>query len=209
MQYTEEEALYQQQVAAQLGQGIPPIYQTPPPSKDQELMEDLLNFKKQLIEPLVHSWRGDKQDKEGNWIKRSGFEMMNELGICWCSGKLETFLNSTFSMSNLDEKLFNWNVRLIGKTIHNGVSMLYLEWKLRKQNIPDVTSGIIQTCVSVLLMARGNGLRNFLSTTHQVNEMRSSNLSPQLQPQQKRGLFGIFRSKPPQIQQITEEGYRR
>ena len=197
MIYTPEEQEYLRQ------QGQLQPMQQPPPSKDEELMQGLLNFRMQTIEPLRHVWRGDLEIAPGEWKKRPGFEMMNEQGVAWCSGQLETFLTSTFSMSNLDEDLFNWNVRVIGKTIWNGISMLYLEWGMRKQNIPSVANGIIQTCVSVLLMARGDGLRRFLSTTHQISEMRNTQI--QQQPQQRKGLFGIF--KPKDTQPLQQEGY--
>ncbi len=193
MEYTPEEEAYLRQQ-----QGVLPVQPIPPPSKDPELMAALLNFKVQTIQPLIHSWRGDLETEPGVWKKRPGFEMMNEKGICWCAGQLERFLTSTFSMSNMDEEMMNWHMRILGNTIWNGVSMLYLEWDLRKQNIPSVSHGLIQTANAVLLMARGDGTRRFLSTTHQVNTMQ--NTSIQQQAPQKKG-WGIFKKTQPEIPQ--------
>jgi len=193
MNYSPEELEYLRQQ-----QGIYPQQPMPPPSKDPELMQSLLNLKVSTVEPLKHSWRGDEEIEPGVWKKRPGFEMMNEQGINWCAGHLDRFLSSTFSMTNLDENMMNWHMRTLGKTVWNGVCMFYLEWDLRKKNIPTICHGLIQTSNAVLLMARGDGTRRFLSTTHQVSTMQNT----QIQEAQKKRGWGIFKKEVPQ-----PEGY--
>lgn len=191
MEYiTPEEQAYLAQQPQLPPQPISPNYLS---NQSPELMESLLDLKAQTIEPLRRSWAGEVEVEPGVWKKKEGFAIMNDKGIFWCIGQMERFLNSTFSMSNLDENMMNWHMRLICRTVWNGVAMLYLEWDLSKKNIQSVCNGIIQTCNAVLLMARGDGTRRFLSTTHQVNEQKSTSVQHDVQG--RRRVFGLFSPK--------------
>lgn len=197
MQYAPEEIEFLQQQ-----QGALPMQPMPVASKDPELMASLLNMKARTIEPLKHTWAGETEVSPGVWKSKPELAVMNEEGIYWCIGEMDGFLNPTFLMSNFDEEQMNWQMRKLGRLVWNGVCQQYAGWDLSPINIPKVCWGVILKCHAVLLAARGDGTRRFLSTTHQVTEQRNTNI--QQQQAQKKGIFGMFKPKP---QQEEHGGY--
>ena len=125
---------------------------------------------------------------------------MNEKGITWGITQIEEYLNPAFIISNYDEEQMYWVMRGVGRTVWNGLCQGYNDYGIKKINIPRVARAIIHKIHAILLGARGNGYREFFSKTHQVSEVRSTQLSQNggvVQPQ-KRGLFGIFKKQPQQ-----------
>lgn len=205
MQYTpeEEEIIYQQQLAQQQGQS-PPIYQAPPPGKDSEFLQWLFNLKKQTLEPLSHSWRGEVEVEPGKWElpkkPEDRLAIMNEKGVIWATTLIAGYLNPVFIITNYDEDQMFWVMRKVGRVTWDGLSQNYVKYGIEKINIPRVANEIIHKIHAILLGARANGYREFFSKTHSVSEVRSTNLTAgQQQPQQKKGLFGIFKPKQQEI----------
>ena len=201
MEYSqqEEEMLYQQQLRQQGQQ--PQLYQPPPPGKDSEFLQWLFNLKRQILEPLAHSWRGEIEVEPGKWQlpknKEDRLALMNERGISWGISQITEYLNPAFIISNYDEEQMNWTMRGVGRTVWNGLCQDYKDYGLKRIDIPRVSRAIIHKIHAILLGARGNGYREFFAKTHQVSEIRSTQLSEgggAVQPQ-RRGIFGIFKKQ--------------
>lgn len=203
MEYTPEEEEYLRQQAATQRQ-------MPPPGKDSEFLQWLFNLKKQTLEPLVHAWRGEIEIEPGTWQlppnKNDRLPLMNEKGIMWGSSLIGGYLNPVFIITNYDEEQMFWVMRHMGKTTWDGLCQNYIKYYLDKINIPRVANEIIHKVHAILLGARANGYREFFSKTHQVSEVRSTSVS-QLQTPPRRGLAGIFKKAPPQIEPPPNEYY--
>lgn len=198
MQYTLEEEEYLRQ------QGQQQIYQPAPPGKDSEFLQWLFNLKKQTLEPLAHSWRGEIEIEPGKWglpdDPEDRLAIMNEKGIVWASTLIAGYLNPVFIITNYDEEQMFWVMRKVGKVVWDGLCQNYILYNIDKINIPRVSNEIIHKVHAILLGARANGYRDFFSKTHQVSEVRSTSVLQQQPLHQKGGLMGIFKRPPQQIE---------
>jgi hypothetical protein len=143
---------------------------TPFPSQDPSFMQWLFSFREQTVEPLKHLWRGEELDENGAW-KSSKFHtrIMNEQGINWAISYIESFLSPVYVTSNYDENLMNYTMKETTRTIFNSLCLRYQEFELKKSDIERVGIEIESKILSILLGARGNGYRNFFSsTTHSI-----------------------------------------
>jgi len=198
MEYTPEEQEYLRQQQAQTQ-----LQQQAPPGKDSEFLQWLFNLKKQTIEPLIHSWRGEIEVEPGVWKlpanENDRLPLLNEKGIMWASSLIGGYLNPVFIITNYDETQMFWVMRHMGKNVWDGLCQNYVLYDLDKINIPRVANEIIHKVHAILLGARANGYREFFSKTHQVSEVRSTSVSSQ-QAQPRRGIGGIFKKTPTQTE---------
>lgn len=179
-----------------------------PISKDRDFMQWLFNFKEEVVGPLIHIWRGKEEVNPGDWQfpkDRDGKEIkspiMNDKGITWCCGRISSFINAVYIVSNYDENAMNWTMRKVGRNVWNGLSKQYQEFELEKINIPVVAFEVISKVHAVLLGARGDGFRRFFMSTHHVDEVKHT----QNVEQQKQGrIMGLFGRKQ---QPIIPPGY--
>jgi len=163
-----------QQYPPQLG----PQDMMPYPNQSAQFLQWLFNFKKEVVTPLRHLWRGHEQDETGNWVKGSTRKpLMNEEGITWGISLIESYINPVYIVSNYSEEDLNWTMRQLGRIVYNNLCCRYREFGLNRLDIQRVANEIISKVHAILLGARNNGYRMFLSSTHQTQEV--TNNTPQ------------------------------
>jgi hypothetical protein len=199
----------QQQQLGELAPQNPYYYDQMQPNKiipintNNDFMQWLFNFKDQVVTPLVHIWRGEEEDGNGNWIKHNdGLVIMNEKGITWCSSFISSFINPVYVVSNYDENNMNWTMRKVGRITINSLCRRYEEFELKKIDIPRVSIEIVSKVHAILLGARGDGFRMFFTKTHHIEEVKTRN--EQQQGSRWTG-FGLFK-KPNIAQQSATFG---
>lgn len=147
----------------------------PFPNQNSQFLQWLFNFKKETILPLRHLWKGHEIDETGNWIKVPDRKpLMNEKGITWGISLIESYINPVYITSNYSEEDLNWTMRQLGRVVYNNLCVRYHEFDLNKLDIQRVANEIISKVHAILLGARNNGYRMFLSSTHQTHEVSST-----------------------------------
>ncbi len=94
--------------------------------------------------------------------------------------------------SNYDEANMNDTMRRVTRTTWNNLSKRYEDFDLKTIDIPRVALECWSKIHAILLACRGEGLRRFLSSTHHIDEVKTTQIIPQ---QQGRG-WGLFKKKP-------------
>jgi len=205
MQFTPEEQAYvaQQQFIQPMQQPMTPQPSDSPISKDRDFMQWLFNFKEEVVGPLIHIWRGEEEISVGQWKKPNGdnpLVIMNERGIIWCSSFISSFINAVYVVSNYDEENMNATMRRVTRIVWNTLSKRYDEFGLKPIDIPRVAVEVWSKVHAILLGARGDGFRRFFMSTHHVDEVKST----QITPQQKQGGWGLFKKKQQPMPMLTE-----
>ncbi len=193
MEYTPEEQAYLAQQRALQQQQVP--QPDIPISKDVDFMRNLFAFKEEVVGPLIHLWRGEEETTPGVWEYPGGkkdLAIMNQKGITWCSSFIASFINSVYVVSNYDEANMNDTMRRVTRTTWNCLAKRYGDFDLRPIDIPRVALECWSKIHAILLACRGEGLRRFLSSTHHIDEVKTTQIIPQ---QQSRG-WGLFKKKP-------------
>lgn len=148
----------------------------PYPNQSAQLIQWILNFKREVTTPLRHMWRGEEQDIDGNWgTPEDGLHpVMNEKGIAWAISFIESYINPVFITSNFSEDDLNWQMKLAGRVAINNISCRWHDFNMNKLDIPRVSVEIFSKIHAVLLGCRNNGYRNWMSSTHQSHEVINS-----------------------------------
>ncbi len=192
MEYTPEQQAYLERQQALQQQQVPQPDQ--PISKDVDFMRNLFAFKEEVVGPLIHLWRGEEETTPGVWEFHEGqkdLAIMNQKGITWCSSFIASFINSVYVLSNYDEANMNDTMRRVTRTTWNTLAKRYEDFDLKTIDIPRVALECWSKIHAILLACRGEGLRRFLSSTHHIDEVKTTQIMPQ---QQSRG-WGIFKKK--------------
>jgi hypothetical protein len=154
--------------------GYPPST-LPFPNQNSQFLQWLFNFKKESIIPLRHLWKGHETDETGNWKAiKDRKPLMNEKGITWGISLIESYINPVYITSNYSQEDLNWTMRQLGRVVYNNLCVRYQEFNLNKLDIQRVANEIISKVHAILLGARNNGYRMFLSSTHQTHEVSST-----------------------------------
>lgn len=157
------------------GMGMPG--QTMPyPNQSAQLIQWILNFRREVTTPLKHMWRGEEQDIDGNWVTPDGGlkPVMNDKGISWAISFIESYINPVFITSNFGYDELCWQMRQAGHVAINSIACRYEEFGMKKLDIPRVAVEIYTKIHAVLLGAQNNGYRLWMSSTHHSQEMTSS-----------------------------------
>ena len=193
---------YPQQTAAYPPQDQGYGYQPQPPRQitdytpisgaNPDFLRWILNFRKQVVDPLKHVWRGEEIDDLGRWIAPvNKTPIMNERGITWAISLIDSFINPVFVLSNYDDYAYCARMRILCKYVINTICLRWEEFGLHKSDIPRVVDEIESKVQAILLGARGDGYREFFTKTHHTEEIKNQNY-----PEQERrgGIFnlGIF-----------------
>jgi hypothetical protein len=147
----------------------------------------LFSFKSQVIEPLRHTWNGEIY-VDGRW-KQISQPLMNDRGIMWCISYIDSYLNPSTIVTNLDDNAICFRMRQACRDIWNGLSYQYKAFELEKVNISRIANEIESKVHFILLGAKDNGYRTFFTKTYQVTEVRQS----QELKDGRGGLFGGLR----------------
>jgi len=150
---------------------------------------------KEAIENLKYVWKGYEMDDKGDWVKTPHSDehrIMNDRGIHWSTGIMITYLNKIFQATNWNEDHMNFEMRKAYRSVWLGLVAYYKEFEISKVSTQMVANGILAQIHAMMLSARAEGIRNFLTRTQSVSEIRN------IQPQQQGGGFfsgfsGIFR----------------
>lgn len=152
---------------------------------DNNFMKWFLDTKRE-IKILKYMWMGWEEDEKGFWIQpkdQMAKRIMNEKGIHWAVSLMEGYLGKTYQTSSFNEEHMNYIMRGVVRSTWFGISMQYREFDLSKVNVYVVSKQIISQVHSILLSARANGIKDFLTKTHSVSEIR------QLGGDERRGFF--------------------
>jgi len=171
-------------------------------SQDTSFMKQMFNFRKEVIDPLLHAWRGHEYDFERDrWYtpiidgKPATFAVMNEKGIRYCITFMQSKISPVFTVSNFDEKNMNFAMRGAMKNLIQNLSLRYKEFGLKKTDILRVFWEIHNQTLAILLGARGDGYRQFFSKQYQVHESISNMQTPQQKSGLLSGISSIFKGQ--------------
>lgn len=178
----------------------------------QDFMRWFLDTETQINE-LANQWRGLVYDATSDeWVIKEvvteELRMMNEKGIRWCSQFLKSFVGRANQGSAYNDDYVKFIMReYVSNTIFTMLLDHYYDYEFKKaSDINSVGSQMCNLCLSVLNGARANGYRAFLTSTHQVQEIKQDNGQP------NRGFFSglgsLFskRQPSPQEQQYYNGG---
>lgn len=168
-----EEQYYAQQQQQARGYAEP---QTAPISEAKpDFTKWLFSFREQVITPLRHIWKGEELIS-GVWQPASN-PMMNDKGIRWCISLIESYLNISVVVTNLNKDEINFRMREAVNVIWNGVCEQYAAFDLDRVNIPRICEEIESKIYFILKGAENNGYRIFFTKTYQVSEVKQTALS--------------------------------
>jgi len=164
--------------------------------KDDNFLKWFLE-NKQGIENLKYLWRGWERDHVGRWVSvhdpktnenlSEQNRMMNEQGIHACTAIMENYLDRVFQSTNWDEEHLYFEMRKAYRVVWFMMMKKYSHFGIQKVNCYGIATQILSRIHAIMLASRGNGIRNFVSTTQTVSENRIIN------PQQA-GVFGGIRN---------------
>ena len=151
-------------------QGYEPVQE-----KDKAFMEWYLNVEMQIDE-LVNQWRGYERTPSGKWIKTAQSEsrqIMNEQGIWWSYTFLSNLAGKAPRTSNYNERMQNYIMyELVYKPVFYGLEGHFHDFGFKRAiDLETVGTQICRLALDIILGARGDGYRRFISTTHQVSEV--------------------------------------
>ena len=145
-------------------------------NQDQSFMKWLFDFRKEVISPLRHVWRGHEYDhlKQEWLVPKDIYPIMNEKGTTWCISFIESYISPVFIVSNFDSIFMNYTMREATRVIWNKLSLEWKEFDLKKIDIPRVANEIESKILAIILGARGDGYRTFSSKQYHVQESISN-----------------------------------
>jgi len=157
------------------------------PSQDQGFLKWLFSFRKEAVEPLRHTWRGEEYDFNTRKWKSTDNPIMNEKGITWAISLIESYMNPAFIVTDLDEKTYNFRMRECVRVIWNSLTKRWVEFGINdKTDIHRIAEEIESKICAILRGALNDGYRAFFSTQNQ--NIETKNLSP-MQDQRRPGVF--------------------
>lgn len=165
-------------------------------SQDQSFMKQMFNFRKEVVDPLLHSWRGHEYDfeKEQWYEPESGCHpIMNSKGIAWGISLLNSYINGVFTVSNFDEEKMNYVMRTSMKNVIQSLCYRYKEFGLAKTDIMRIFKEIESKVLAILLGARGDGFRQFFSKQYHVSESINNQPMQQQRPGLLSSVAGMFK----------------
>lgn len=164
---------YEQQ---QVPQGYVPITR-----KDNSFLQWFLSLNQGVIE-LKLLWRGWERDQNGSWVARPNsdeYRIMNEQGIHWGVSIMQSYLNKISQATNWDDAHMNYAMRKAYRLVWHTLAVRWREFGLTKTNTKVVADEILYQIHSILLAARGEGIRKFIQTTQSVSEHKVVDGNPQ------------------------------
>ena len=129
------------------------------------------------IENLKNNWRGWIKDNEGNWVEPADFKtrrLMNDAGIHWAGQLMESYLSNVYLYTNMDKEEMCFQMRMICVAVWGGLLGNHLKFEISKINTQVIGTQIFCQIHASLLSPRGEGIRKYLSSTQQVNEVRQT-----------------------------------
>jgi len=149
------------------------------PGQEEGFLKWLFNFRREAVIPLRNIWRGKEYDFENErWTEGTGnLKIMNEDGVTWGISLIESYMNPSFIVTDLDYSTYAFRMREVSRVIWNSLCYRYKEFGLKKSDIHRVAEEIESKVSAILRGALDNGYRDFFSTQNQ--EVTHRNLNPQ------------------------------
>lgn len=150
-------------------------------SKDPNFNQWFLECKEDIT-TLKNYWQGWIKDKDGNWQEPADVKarrLMNDNGIHWSIQLMESYLSKPFLFTNWDKEEMNFEMRQVARVIWRGLTMQYRNFSLSKINAYTVGKQMFAQIHSMMLSARGEGIRKYLGTTQQISEINQKNAQSQ------------------------------
>lgn len=165
------------------------------PSKDSGLMKWFLAVEQQ-IEEVAAQWRGEIKDVTGRWVKpkdpaRANVRpIMSQEGVNWCYQFLKSTVGRVRMTSCYNQEFTNFVMReWVSAPLWNCLAEHYYDFGFKHESDMESVGCQIQMLIlDVLLGARANGYRQFLTKTHQVQEISSTSNNGN----ERRGLFSMI-----------------
>jgi hypothetical protein len=151
---------------------------------------------KEAIENLKFMWRGYEENYKGQWQKTPDSDnnrIMNERGIHWATSLLRSYLNKNFQSTSWNEEHMNYEMRQAVRTVWHTLMTDFRAFGLSKINAAAVGRTMVANIHSMMLAARGNGVRDFLTKSQTVSEQRVISGDQSSGPGVFSGLTNIFR----------------
>lgn len=166
--------------------------QSPASSKVFSLSPDEEDFLKELFrfetERLIHSWRGDKKNVDGEWVVNEDEtnRTMNDRGISWAISSLEPFTGKNYVVTTYNETEIKNIMLPISKTFNYSLNKRHQEFGFRnKLDVQRVLWEMVNFIHAILKGSFGDGQRNLLGKTHIQHENIYKDVS-----QQRQGVMG-------------------
>jgi hypothetical protein len=158
----------------------------PYPNQSAQLIQWILGFRREVIEPLKHMWRGEEQDIDGNWITPPDglHPIMNEKGVSYCISLILSYCNPVFLTSNFSDNDLNYRMKEAGHAVINAICCRYEDFGMSKLSIQRVVEEINSKIHAIYLGTLNNGYRNWMSSTHQSHEIINNS-----QQESRKGFF--------------------
>jgi hypothetical protein len=165
-------------------------------TKDSGFMHWFLSTEQQ-IDDLINQWRGLEKNMKGEWVapkdpaRWAERRVMTEPGIAWCYQFLRSVLGRANMSSSYNEEYMNFVMReYISVPLFSALEAHFYDFGFKRGvDLETVGVQICNLSLAILLGARANGYRQFLTLTHQVNEVKQTG-----QDEQKKGLFSAIGS---------------
>jgi len=168
------------------------MMQSIPQSKEeQDLMQKLLDIKRQVTIPLRYTLKGWTQNIKGDWVEPEGdyTPLMNKKGINWAVQFVESYCSVEFLISNYNDDWLKYVMRGVIKEIGRVLAVCNVEFGLQKQHIWQISRMIEHKILSLLLGALNDGFRRWIGENRSVQEIK------QTLDHGQGGGFGLFKKK--------------
>lgn len=148
-----------------------------PMSQHKDLLLNLTDFKRQIIEPKMHSWNGDVLDPStGKWMPRVNQPIMNPKGISWAVSFIQSYAHGGNILTHFDHDSFSQTM----------IDVIEVAWKKLANSMNDFEiaddEDLLRICVDIehtvkhILQGAGSGkYKDFLGTVTHRSENVTSN----------------------------------
>lgn len=150
------------------------------PHNEQDFLKEIFDFEND-IERLTHIWKGDTQNRHGDWNDNKDTEkqMMNYKGIHWCQSKLKTFACKYYVVTSFNTDEINAMMNLHSKDINHELSKRWQEFGFQdKLDIQSIWSNMITSILAIFKGSFADAQRKLLSTTNQYQTVEHKDTTP-------------------------------
>lgn len=141
---------------------------------EQDLMQKLLDIKKQVTIPLRYTLMGWTQNIKGEWQQPEGDyqQLMNQVGINWAVQFVESYCSVEYLISNYNDEWLRYVMRSIVREIARVLCARAKDFDLNKVHIWQVGKMIEHKILSLLLGALNDGFRRWIGENRSIQEIK-------------------------------------
>ena len=141
---------------------------------EQDLMQKLLDIKKQVTIPLRYTLMGWTQNIKGEWVEPEGTyqKLMNQVGINWAVQFVESYCSVEYLISNYNDEWLKYVMRSITREVARVLSARAIDFDLNKVHIWQVAKMVEHKILSLLLGALNDGFRRWIGENRSIQEIK-------------------------------------